>query len=111
MAAFPGDVEIVHGPRNNKVYLRVLDSGTPYSAKTAEDCGHRMLDIADEQAAQVNVYAPSSKLGNDFTPEQLREYMKSSGANFAILKGRFGPYMAALESNEDFASKAKVTVY
>ena len=111
MAKFEGEVEIVLGPRNGKVYIRPLTAGTPYNEKTAEDCGNRMLEIADEQAAQANVYAPGSDLGKDFTPDQLREYMEVSGANYAILDGRYGPYMAALENNPDFANKAKVVLF
>ena len=79
MPLYQGKVEIVLGPRNNKVYVRPLDSGTPYGPENAEECCIRMLEIADEHSAQPDIFAKHSTLrtSEGFTPDELREYISA----------------------------------
>jgi|TARA_R110002020_G_scaffold190095_1_gene389459 hypothetical protein len=114
MPLYQGKVEIVLGPRNNKVYVRPLDSGTPYGADNAEECCTRMLEIADEQAAQPDIYAKNSGLvvKEGFTPDQLREWIAATpGVAFKITFSEYGPHMCVFPPDEKYVGNSKVTVF
>tara|TARA_R100000687_G_scaffold48647_1_gene38847 strand:- start:135 stop:548 length:414 start_codon:yes stop_codon:yes gene_type:complete len=128
-SVYTGNVEIVLGPINGKVYVRPLEDGTSYSNDSIDQLVDRMHEIAKAEKAFMGVFAPGlkEKLKTDkFTSKQLLEHAEKHDVNHVILfKSRIvtnketgeksvfdSPYVACLVNDVDGnGSKAKIRVY